>query len=357
MTPPPFYFVHIEHGYSTSTGINNPTAKDRQLIAQLHSESSWGAYQDERGELKGTLHIQGCVYFKYGKSESVVRRKYFPRCLGNSLSVLRNGKASKAYCSKPESRVDGTEPTLWGKIPDYVLSHVSALPEEVFIDPLEGVQLYPYQKRIVDLAMTKPDRRTIYWFWEHEGNSGKSSLVRHLLATRTDVALCGGRAIDAAFAIAQRQKQKLKSKVVIFDIPRSNKNHVCYNGIEMIKNGVYFSPKYESGQILFNYPHVVILANFPPMIDRLSVDRWCIHEISKDFPKGKPVADPEKGLTPGNSLGLGTTLDPRGMAPCGTPRNRNVLSHTNSLQSRSFVTESSLDAEDLAHFEEVMDLL
>ena len=67
--------------------------------------------------------------------------------------------------------------------------------------------------------------------------------------------------------------------VVLFDIPRDNGNKISYKSIESIKNGVVYSPKYESKHKLFNSPHVICFANCLPEVEKMSDDRWCIEEI------------------------------------------------------------------------------
>jgi hypothetical protein len=50
--------------------------------------------------------------------------------------------------------------------------------------------------------------------------------------------------------------------VVIFYFSRSQAHHVNYEVIESVKNGIMFSGKYESCSKTFDFPHVVIFANF-----------------------------------------------------------------------------------------------
>jgi len=72
---------------------------------------------------------------------------------------------------------------------------------------------------------------------------------------------------------------KVKPKVVIIDIPRTSESFVSYGGIEKIKDGCFFSGKYESGMVLYDNPHVICFANFPPVSETMSADRWHIVKI------------------------------------------------------------------------------
>ena len=60
-----------------------------------------------------------------------------------------------------------------------------------------------------------------------------------------------------------------------------------FSSIESLKNGLLFSGKYESGQLVTPNPHVIIFSNWlPPNPRKLSRDRWNIFRIgnsSKDL--------------------------------------------------------------------------
>jgi hypothetical protein len=66
---------------------------------------------------------------------------------------------------------------------------------------------------------------------------------------------------------------------VIIDIPRSRLDYVSYTAIEEIKNGCFFSTKYESDMVVFNSPHIICFANAYPETSQMSADRWKIYEI------------------------------------------------------------------------------
>lgn len=96
----------------------------------------------------------------------------------------RRGPREKAiaYCCKLESRIAG--PVAYGtiKLPP---------PPPRFI---AAEQLYPWQRDAVEIFLEDPDDRTINWFYETEGNTGKTALLRYLVGTYAhDVLVVGGK--------------------------------------------------------------------------------------------------------------------------------------------------------------------
>jgi len=72
-------------------------------------------------------------------------------------------------------------------------------------------------------------------------------------------------------------------EIVVFDFCRAMQNHVNYEVIESIKNGIMFSPKYESKMKIYKKPLVIVFANFEPDESKLSKDRWKIIRILEKF--------------------------------------------------------------------------
>ena len=78
----------------------------------------------------------------------------------------------------------------------------------------------------------------------------------------------------------KKNEGETPSKVII-NIPRStNHSFISWTGIEEIKDMFFYSGKYEGGMVCAKCPHVVIFANGPPEMDKLSQDRWNIVYIS-----------------------------------------------------------------------------
>lgn len=142
-------------------------------------------------------------------------------------------------------------------------------------------ELRPWQLEIENILKTEPDERKIYWFWERTGNIGKSALVKYLVVKYNCLFCQGGKESDIMNLVFKSDMDK--SNCVLFDIPRSHKGNVSYSALENIKNGLVCNTKYETGYKVFNSPHVICFANYPPTKpEELSSDRWEITCLNPD---------------------------------------------------------------------------
>lgn len=138
------------------------------------------------------------------------------------------------------------------------------------------------QKEIVDLFKEDEDPlfgRHVYWFWESEGNWGKSITCKYMIDCMGAIVV-QGKNNDILHGLKDYYDNHGEvPRVVIFDIPRCNDNHVSYQAIESIKNGFFYSGKYEGGMVRFNSPHILCFANEDPDTDELSEDRWIVRNL------------------------------------------------------------------------------
>lgn len=236
---------------------NNYEIDQIDLIVQvLKHECDWYVFQEELGE-QGTKHLQGTLKLKKRK-----RLTGMKKLINNKIhfEITRSCKSSIVYCSKLETR-NGE-----------IYTHNIDIPEEIKV-----CEPYGWQLQVLDIIKTEPDNRTIWWFWEPIGNIGKSELCKYLVVKHNAV-MCSGKKADM-FHILTKTKNK---KLIIIDIPRSqDAKFISYGGIEQIKNGLIFSGKYDSCQLVFNSPHVIIFANEPPKRENMSGDRWKVVQIER----------------------------------------------------------------------------
>lgn len=239
---------------------NNPPDGSVVTLANLSCLCTHYVYQKELAP-SGTPHWQGCFSFKHAKFWSELDNKLDPK---GAWARCKNVMAARNYCAKLDSRIGET----------FSKGYVVGI--DIVKDPLEGKQLYRFQKLVLQLIARLPDERTVHWFWSYKGCIGKTSLCKHLCLKHNAV-IVGGRCQDAYYVIAQRKMKKIPIDVVVFNIPRSKGNEIDYEGVEGIKDGLFCSTKYESGMCCMNNPHVIVFANMAPVLGALSLDRWDIH--------------------------------------------------------------------------------
>jgi len=239
--------------------LNNPTEEEEFSLKVFLEKAAKYVYQLEEGENK-TPHLQGYFELKNNSTFSAVKNKIGERF---HLEICRNKDASIKYCQKAEGRLK--EPVVKG-----------------FPRPLKIIQtLRNWQQEIVDIIDKEADDRTIHWIWESTGGTGKTALCKYICVNYNAV-YCNGKSSDINYMLKclfEEDESKKDDLICIFDFTRSLENYVSYQAIESVKNGIIFSGKYESAQLLFNAPHVLCFANFPPDTEKLSADRWKIKKI------------------------------------------------------------------------------
>jgi len=245
--------------------VNNHTEEFLGGILQYFNEHSLKyRIQEETGE-NGTPHLQGCVQF----NKEIRSSCWDKQSKGHYEKLKGSWEDAVEYCSKLETRT-GRE---WSK----------GLPK-----PLKLITpKYWWQLEIIEIMKNEPNDRKVYWYWSERGDLGKSQFAKYLVSRGDCVFIDEGEKKDAMFLVMAADMDIKTS--VIYDMPRAQGNRICYKSIESIKNGMIFSPKYESGYKLFNSPHLIVFANAPPQHNKLSNDRWVITQI--DDPNGKHPFD------------------------------------------------------------------
>lgn len=212
------------------------------------------AFQEEKGA-NGTRHLQGIISLK-----KKMRDTEFGLPKAIHWEKPHHVPESYIYCTKEETRCGNVY------VKNYRIPYTFKLKN-----------LYDWQENLLEILNEIPDPRKVLWYWSKVGSVGKSQFCKHLVMNNNAVLLTKGKYSDICNLIYK--SDMYRSRIVIFDLPRNNGNSISYDAIESIKNGMICNTKYETGSICFEPPHVLIFANEPPEIEKLSKDRWIIKEL------------------------------------------------------------------------------
>lgn len=235
-------------------------------------------YGKEVGE-QGTPHLQAFFSLK-----SRTRKDTLNRSLGNRWFLTKangNDLSQVVYCTKECKFVISQE--LRVHIPLVVSNRMLMLEE------YSGIDWKDWQQSVLTSLANQPNARKIHWFWDTNGNVGKSFLVKFIALTYTSVIISAGKASDVYHQVATMMNPKKgrgrNPTIILMDVPRQSLKYVNYAMIENLKNGLIASGKYESSQYIFPIPHVYVFANTKPELEMMSADRWAVQEISEAVPE------------------------------------------------------------------------
>ncbi len=240
--------------------VNNPTAEDeRQLLAALELRGAQYVWGHEIAPGTGTPHLQGFCEFRnpvdFASVTNFCPRAHWERGRGST-------EQNYDYCSK-----DG----------DRVVTNIAGKYDTLLTEEYGEVVWKQWQQRILDLVEERPDPRKIHWYWEPDGNTGKSYLTKYLAIK--GALLCEGKGADVKHLLAKALEAKKKIRTVIIDVPRTAQDFVSYATLEKVKNGCFHSGKYEGMQCIFPIPRVLVFSNKEPEYEKMSADRWDVTRI------------------------------------------------------------------------------
>lgn len=235
--------------------LNNYSRDDIDGICWALKEAKY-LFQEEMGE-SGTPHLQGYIEFENPRSWKATKK------INNKwhLEICTNSEAAKKYCTKEESR--------FGDI-------YTNIKEDTIFYTKKFEELYEWQKSVLKIISEKPNDRSINWFYEYEGCTGKTTLAKYILkhypfATYS----CASKSADI-LSIADPNKN-----IYILNFARTQEGFAPYTALEQLKDGLISDSKLKkkSNNIIMNPPHIVVFANWPPDQSKLSADRWNVVNI------------------------------------------------------------------------------
>lgn len=210
----------------------------------------------------GTPHLQGYLEFydrKYFDTlKKFNKRIHWEQARGNKQQNIK-------YCSKENNYIEiEKELTLQEKIDKKILNK-----------KYKNVIWKEWQQKILDTIKEEADDRKINWIIDEKGNTGKSFLVKYISLTEKGVVIADGKK-DNILNQIKILMEKEEPRIIMLDIPRHNKEYINYGVIEMIKNGLIYSGKYEGGICRFDDVHILIFSNDEPEYWKFTEDRWNI---------------------------------------------------------------------------------
>ena len=147
---------------------------------------------------------------------------------------------------------------------------------------IENVTLRPWQESL--LKYMKPSDREIIWVIGGKGNEGKSWFQEFLESKfGWHRAICGMdiKMKKGNICHALRKRSLMSTNVFLFDVGKSKTfEEINYGVLEKIKNGRIVADKYNTEELKFYTPNIVVVfSNGRPETRELSKDRWKIFHI------------------------------------------------------------------------------
>lgn len=280
-----------------------------------HKDFRYVVYQKEITPTTNKIHYQG--YIEFSKS---IYWKTVKTVIGDDSAHIEKRKGTRDqardYCMKLETRSEGTQPIelgdwktggqgsrndlrkmaellFTGKLtiqqleedyPHYYIQYYKTITrileqkkQEEDLNKLKtkmkSIKLRKWQQDVLEQLKQQNDREVI-WVYDSLGNNGKTHLAKYLMATENTYYCQNGKVSDISYAFNNEE-------YVVFNYTRHQEEFINYSIIESFKDGILFSPKYESKTKIFEPCKVVVMANFKPDKTKLSLDRWNIIDLEE----------------------------------------------------------------------------
>lgn len=284
--------------------LNNYTQADIDRLSVPMDGVGYMIFGKEVGA-SGTPHLQGTVCFIARKRLAQVKGTTQAPVIGPAhCSITRYLLQSIEYCKKDNEFIEwGVIPNLGGKeekrsdledfkasvkdnvtdmkelrelhsnvcalYPRFVREYISDMRPKITVD---AHPLREWQATLNGTLLLPPNDRTIIFIVDITGNQGKSWFARYYCDLHSNgQVIIPGRKADMAYTIEEEMR------VFFLDCPRSKQgDFVQYDFLEELKGGYVFSGKYESRVKKLKSPHIVVLMNEHPDMQKLSPDRYSI---------------------------------------------------------------------------------
>lgn len=291
--------------------LNNFTPDAVSNVDNLLSDNGrivYGCYGVEVGA-SGTPHLQGFIVFRsnirFNRLSGEIPRAHLEIARGTSQQC-------RDYCLKdghPDSKEFGVFPgnagqrndllalREWGeqfinehgrapnrrecfreqwtgthKYPHLVEGFEAIAPPPV----IQEGELRPWQLDLEQELLGEADDRSVVFFVDAEGNKGKSWFIRYMISKYPDdvQVMAPGKLQDMAYTV------ETDKRIFLFNVARGQMEFMQYAIFENLKDRMVLSTKYRPTTKLLRYkPHVIVMCNEEPDLNKMSRDRYILREI------------------------------------------------------------------------------
>lgn len=278
--------------------INNPTDDTRCAIDGLVEATicTYVCYGVEVAPTTGTRHLQ--CYFVFdsrvtlGFLRDVIGNHHFEVCRGTHTQNVD-------YCKKAGEWFEyGVPPAEKGQRSDWedvrqALAAEWLTSEEMLerwphlfaryrsslyefrrrLSPRQdfGGDLREWQSNLERQLLVAPDDRSILFVVDEVGNQGKTWFQKYMCSKYSQVQLLlTGKRDDMCYAVDEEKT------IFLINVPRNGMQFLQYTVLEMLKDGIVHSPKYESVTKFLRKCHVVVFCNEYPDMLVMTQDRYLI---------------------------------------------------------------------------------
>jgi len=264
-----------------------------------HPDVTYIIFGKEVAPQTGTPHLQGFVSFKARKRLTQVK-SILPGD-PHLLAAVGTPQQNRTYCIKedafeefgaiPESQGKRNEleefkesvkagetsmkvlmeahSDVCAKYPRFVKEYLN---QQRIVAAPEAHPLKEWQQNLHNQLAREPNDRTITFVVDNVGGTGKTWFAKYYCALHEGKAQYMEMAKKADMAYALNPA----IRVLIVNCTRQQVEYLNYSFLESVKDGMVFSPKYESCTLRMNKCHVVVMMNQMPDESKLSRDRYDI---------------------------------------------------------------------------------
>ena len=214
----------------------------------------------------------GKVLLEVGIYNTSIGQRGCPSSMGDNVIELIDFLKSGKTIADIEPQHYLTFVCYGNMIMKIVNAHVLKMQMNEMRNTFEKITWKHWQLDLIEYLKCEVDDRKVRWYVDPKGGQGKTFISKYLVSNGDCVRFENGKSADIKYGYTGQ-------RCVLFDLSRSQMDHVNYEVIESVKNGIVYNTKYQSEMRVYKVTHVIVMSNEKPDESKLSRDRWDIIEL------------------------------------------------------------------------------